>query len=164
MFGVGGGVRELKGGTEVKLRRVGGWYERIAVTDRLRRTFQLFQGQKRVCFLKKIFSDIDEKQIWLEKNNDWHWGYEGVYGPECWGLHHAACNGRKQSPIDIKYAGVSPTSEPTGPPGTALEMTGYENTTNGIFKNNGHTAVRRLGCFQSYNIYIICIMMTNFQL
>ena len=63
----------------------------------------------------------------------------------------------KQSPIDIKYAGVSPTSEPSG---TALEMTNYaavkfskfSNTgehygsddklvTNGIFKNNGHTAV-----------------------
>ena len=95
--------------------------------------------------------------------DDWHWGYEGVYGPECWGLHHPACNGLKQSPIDIKYAGVSPTSE-----STALEMTDYasvrftkfSNTgehygsddnraTNGIFKNNGHTAVRKLRCFRS---------------
>ena len=91
------------------------------------------------------------------QGDDWHWGYEGVYGPACWGFHHPACNGRKQSPIDIKYAGVSPTSEPSG---TALEMTNYaavkfskfsntgehygsddKRVTNGIFKNNGHTAV-----------------------
>lgn len=94
----------------------------------------------------------------------WHWGYEGVYGPSCWGTHVEACNGRKQSPIDIpaKYGGLLPGTE-TVP----LSMTGYkavrfatfsntgenygafqlhqggddDRVSNGIFKNNGHTAV-----------------------
>jgi len=93
----------------------------------------------------------------------WHWGYEGVYGPSCWGTHVEACNGRKQSPIDIpaKYGGLLPGTE-TVP----LSMTGYkavrfatfsntgenygafqlhqggddDRVSNGIFKNNGHTA------------------------
>ena len=109
--------------------------------------------------------------------SDWHWGYEGVYGAECWGEHVPACNGVKQSPIDIpaKYGGLLPGTETT-----PLSMTGYaavrfntlSNTgenygeyqrgyygyygmgygygkrdaddnrvSNGIFKNNGHTAV-----------------------
>merc|ERR1711910_300109 len=95
--------------------------------------------------------------------DDWHWGYEGVYGPSCWGTHVEACNGRKQSPIDIpaKYGGLLPGTE-TVP----LSMTGYkavrfatfsntgenygafqlhqggddDRVSNGIFKNNGHTA------------------------
>ena len=103
--------------------------------------------------------------------SNWHWGYEGVYGPDCWGTHYEACNGVKQSPIDIpaKYGGLLPGTETT-----PLSMTGYaavrfstlSNTgenygkyhpygsygygkrdaddnrvSNGIFKNNGHTAV-----------------------
>ena len=92
--------------------------------------------------------------------DDWYWGYQGVYGPRCWGLHYDACNGRKQSPIDIptlfSFLTVRPETDP-------LEMTGYtavrfnklSNTgenygryqdegkriSNGLFKNNGHTAV-----------------------
>ena len=112
--------------------------------------------------------------------SDWHWGYEGVYGAACWGTHVPACNGLKQSPIDIpaKYGGLLPGTETT-----PLSMSGYaavrfatfSNTgenygkfhedmerigyygygygkreadgeddnrvSNGIFKNNGHTAV-----------------------
>ena len=90
--------------------------------------------------------------------SDWHWGYEGVYGASCWGVHVPACNGVKQSPIDIpaKYGGLFPGTETT-----PLSMSGYaavrfatfSNTgenhgafdknrvTTGIFKNNGHTAV-----------------------
>jgi len=89
--------------------------------------------------------------------SDWHWGYEGVYGASCWGTHVPACNGVKQSPIDIpaKYGGLFPGTETT-----PLSMSGYaavrfatfSNTgenhgsfdrnrvTTGIFKNNGHTA------------------------
>jgi len=90
---------------------------------------------------------------------DWHWGYEGVYGASCWGTHVPACNGVKQSPIDIpaKYGGLLPGSE-----STPLKMSNYaavrfatfsntgenhgdfsksdDRVSNGIFKNNGHTA------------------------
>jgi len=98
--------------------------------------------------------------------DDWHWGYEGVYGAECWGVHYEACNGIKQSPIDIpaKYGGLLPMKEKN-----PLKMSGYkkvrfgafvntgenygnlhstlqlhadddDRVSNGIFKNNGHTA------------------------
>jgi len=96
--------------------------------------------------------------------DDWHWGYEGVYGAECWGVHVPACNGVKQSPIDIpaKYGSLLPMKEST--PLTmsnyrAVRFTTFSNTgenyiqfhshpgdddddrvSNGIFKNNGHTA------------------------
>merc|ERR1712038_190617 len=42
--------------------------------------------------------------------SNWKWGYEGVYGAACWGTHVPACNGVKQSPIDIpaKYGGLLP--------------------------------------------------------
>ena len=89
--------------------------------------------------------------------SDWHWGYEGVYGASCWGVHVATCNGLKQSPIDIpkKYGGLLPGKE-----GKPLTMSNYarvaftklsndaehyddgtDRVTTGIFKNNGHTAV-----------------------
>jgi len=88
--------------------------------------------------------------------SDWHWGYEGVYGASCWGVHYPTCNGLKQSPIDIpaKYGGLFPGAE-TSP----ITMSGYarvrftslsnsaehygdgeDRVTTGIFKNNGHTA------------------------
>ena len=95
--------------------------------------------------------------------DDWHWGYEGVYGPKCWGTHYEACNGQKQSPIDIP-ALFSPLISQYEEPGAELEMTGYTDVRftrlsntgenyggyqddgnrvfDGIFKNNGHTAVR----------------------
>ena len=106
-----------------------------------------------------LFSFISDPAVACRyEGDDWHWGYEGVYGPACWGFHHPECNGLKQSPIDIKYAGVSTSPEPSASP---LEMTDYStvrfsrlsNTgehygsddkrvnSNGIFKNNGHTAV-----------------------
>ena len=104
--------------------------------------------------------------------SNWKWGYEGVYGAACWGTHVPACNGVKQSPIDIpaKYGGLLPATE-----STPLKMSGYaavrfgtfsntgenygkyqrythlvppraaeeddDRVSNGIFKNNGHTAV-----------------------
>ena len=89
--------------------------------------------------------------------SDWHWGYEGVYGPACWGKHEPACNGLKQSPIDIpaKYGGLFPKAEQT-----PLKMSNYghvrfssfsnsmerypgddERVTTGDLMNNGHTAV-----------------------
>ena len=97
--------------------------------------------------------------------DDWHWGYEGVYGAACWGVHVPACNGVKQSPIDIpaKYGSLLPMKEST--PLTmsnyqAVRFSTFSNTgenyvnfhdhgnnngddrvSNGIFKNNGHTAV-----------------------
>ena len=93
--------------------------------------------------------------------DDWHWGYEGVYGPRCWGEHYEACNGLKQSPIDIKALFSFITAKPEDQ-AAPLEMSGYSlvkfnklsNTeenygryqeesnrvTNGLFKNNGHTA------------------------
>ena len=99
----------------------------------------------------------------------WHWGYEGVYGPSCWGTHVEACNGRKQSPIDIpaKYGGLLPGTE-TVP----LSMTGYkavrfafqlhqggddDRVSNGIFKNNGHTAVC-IASLQPPCLIVICLI------
>ena len=94
--------------------------------------------------------------------DDWHWGYEGVYGAECWGTHVPACNGVKQSPIDIpaKYGGLLPLQESsplTMSNYAAVRFATFSNTgenyvnfhdedngdrvSNGIFKNNGHTAV-----------------------
>merc|ERR1711997_96477 len=88
--------------------------------------------------------------------SDWHWGYEGVYGASCWGVHYPTCNGLKQSPIDIpaKYGGLFPGAETT-----PITMSGYarvryssfsntgenygeedDRVTNGKFFNNGHTA------------------------
>jgi len=92
--------------------------------------------------------------------DDWHWGYEGVYGAECWGTHVEACNGVKQSPIDIpaKYGGLLPMQESsplTMSNYAAVRFATFSNTgenyvnfhgdeddrvSNGIFKNNGHTA------------------------
>merc|ERR1712025_809809 len=95
----------------------------------------------------------------LDGDCDFHWCYEGNCGPDHWGDYCQACNGMKQSPIDIKTAGVSATELDTplrfwnydklranqfvisnseehyGPKntrGTRLES--------GTFKNNGHTA------------------------
>ena len=99
--------------------------------------------------------------------DDWHWGYEGVYGPACWKFHVPACNGRKQSPIDIKSAGVSTTPEPT-----PLLMSGYDRVRfsklsntgehyhgsddnrvyNGELTNNGHTAVRQQDGFHQLSL------------
>merc|ERR1711997_868328 len=66
--------------------------------------------------------------------SDWHWGYEGVYGAECWGTHVPACNGVKQSPIDIpaKYGGLLPGTETT-----PLSMTGYAAVRFNTLSNTG---------------------------
>jgi len=65
--------------------------------------------------------------------SDWHWGYEGVYGAACWGTHVEACNGLKQSPIDIpaKYGGFFPKPETT-----PLRMSNYANVRFGSFSNS----------------------------
>ena len=98
--------------------------------------------------------------------DDWHWGYEGLYGAECWGVHYEACNGKKQSPIDIpaNYNGMQPqtesnvlkmsnyalvrfgafanTGENYGNLHSTLQLDADDNrVSNGIFENNGHTAV-----------------------
>jgi len=66
--------------------------------------------------------------------SNWHWGYEGVYGAACWGTHYPACNGVKQSPIDIpaKYGGLLPATE-----STPLSMSGYAAVRFGTFSNTG---------------------------
>ena len=54
--------------------------------------------------------------------DDWHWGYEGKYGPACWGSHYDACNGLQQSPIDIPaWQSFFFTQQETNP----LKMSGY---------------------------------------
>jgi len=66
--------------------------------------------------------------------SNWHWGYEGKYGAECWGTHVPACNGLKQSPIDIpaKYGGLLPGTETT-----PLSMSGYAAVRFATFSNTG---------------------------
>ena len=66
--------------------------------------------------------------------SNWKWGYEGVYGAACWGTHVPACNGVKQSPIDIpaKYGGLLPATE-----STPLSMSGYAAVRFGTFSNTG---------------------------
>ena len=85
-----------------------------------------------------------------------HWGYEGAAGPDYWGEQYPACNGLKQSPINIVTAGAAWMEEPS----LALSFSNYEqirlaqlgnteehyhsiNNTrlvSGSIKNNGHTA------------------------
>lgn len=87
--------------------------------------------------------------------DDYHWGYEGVYGPACWGIKYDLCNGMKQSPIDIPKSTFLNTAAETTP----LKMSSYssirfstftntgenygpgdDRVSNGVFHNNGHTA------------------------
>ena len=85
-----------------------------------------------------------------------HWGYEGPTGPEYWGEQYPACNGLKQSPINIVTDGATWMEEPS----PSLSFSNYEqirlaqlgnteehyhsldNTrlVSGSIKNNGHTA------------------------
>jgi len=117
-------------------------------------TASLFNSFVSMLFAPQTTTSVDCTYT----GDDWKWGYEGVYGASCWGVHVEACNGVKQSPIDIpaKYGGLLPGTETT-----PLTMSGYaavrfatfSNTgenhgsfdrnrvSNGIFKNNGHTAV-----------------------
>jgi len=89
---------------------------------------------------------------------DFHWCYEGDCGPDKWGTAFEACNGKEQSPIDIKYAGGSPSAEPAAINFANYDkiriedfiLTNSEEHYNGIpdrdrleagtVKNNGHTA------------------------
>merc|ERR1712012_488928 len=95
--------------------------------------------------------------------DDYHWCYEGDCAPSTWGQCVDACNGQKQSPIDIPVAVQSGPISGTKP----LTFTNYENVrvdtlsnsvehyrnsfnvnvdasgdriTDGTLKNNGHTA------------------------
>jgi len=115
-------------------------------------TASLFNSFVSMLFAPQTTTSVDCTYT----GSDWHWGYEGVYGPSCWGVHYDTCNGLKQTPIDIpaKYGGLLPGSE-----SAPLTMSNYarvaftklsneaehygegdDRVTTGIFKNNGHTA------------------------
>lgn len=87
--------------------------------------------------------------------SNWHWGYEGVYGAACWGTHVPACNGLKQSPIDIpaKYGGLLPGTETT-----PLSMSGYAAVRFATFSNTGenygkfHDDMERYGGYSDYDV------------
>jgi len=127
--------------------------DRVVMVSAIAFTASLFNSLIAALFAPQTTTSVDCTYT----GSSWHWGYEGVYGASCWGTHVPACNGVKQSPIDIpaKYGGLFPGTETT-----PLSMSGYaavrfatfSNTgenhgsfdqnrvTTGIFKNNGHTA------------------------
>jgi len=82
----------------------------------------------------------------------YHWGYDGAHGPEHWGDEFPACNGMKQSPINIVSAGVDtflPDDLSFGNydqirvaqlGNTGEHYPGATRLVEGSIKNNGHTA------------------------
>jgi len=88
-------------------------------------------------------------------DQEFHWCYEGDCGPDRWGDHFEACNGKKQSPIDI-VTGASPVAPPSQLSFGNYDKIRIEALSNseehyivdgkdtrledGTFKNNGHTA------------------------
>jgi carbonic anhydrase len=60
-----------------------------------------------------------------------YWGYEGTHGPAYWGNTYPACNGMKQSPIDIVYATPVTTMAEPAP----LTFTGYQNVRTNVLGN-----------------------------
>ena len=82
-----------------------------------------------------------------------HWSYEGSAGPTHWGEEFPACNGLKQSPIDIVIVGAIGQAEPAPITfgnydqirmvelgNTGEHYPGSTRLTEGSIKNNGHTA------------------------
>jgi len=108
---------------------------------------------------KFCFKDGGMPVTCLDGEEKFHWCYEGDCGPKFWGTEFEACNGMKQSPIDIKSEGATPT-----PPPAPLDFGNYDKiraehwvASNseehygtqdskgnrleaGTLKNNGHTA------------------------
>jgi len=92
-------------------------------------------------------------------DHEFHWCYEGDCGPDRWGDEFPACNGLKQSPIDI-ITGPTPVSPPSPLSfgnyekirASQLQLTNQMENYGGVvdakgtrleagtFKNNGHTA------------------------
>ena len=84
---------------------------------------------------------------------EYHWGYEGPAGPEHWGEQFPACDGLKQSPIDIVSVGAVNQAEPSPMSfgnydqirmvqlgNTGEHYPGATRLVDGSIKNNGHTA------------------------
>ena len=69
---------------------------------------------------------------------DFHWCYEGDCGPAMWGKHHKACNGNKQSPIDIPFTKKIRSASTSKPLNFAKYSSGI---INGTLVNNGHSVV-----------------------
>jgi len=78
------------------------------------------------------------KKLLPESGNKLNWCYQGDCGPRHWGENYEECNGRKQSPIDIKIShGTKPIK-----PRTPLLFENYDKVhfKQGGLKNNGYSA------------------------
>jgi len=77
-------------------------------------------------------SNFAVRPVQLASEEGWPWGFEGENGPATWGAHFATCNGRQQSPIDIK------TSNVVSRPANALVLD-WKSQSGLIVKDTGHT-------------------------
>nr|AAX16122.1 carbonic anhydrase precursor [Tridacna gigas] len=68
------------------------------------------------------------------------WDYVGYQGVDSWSTYYATCSGKKQSPIDIPAVTSVKVAQFDSNKGLdTLEFINYDQTINGIIKNNGHT-------------------------
>lgn len=82
-----------------------------------------------------------------EKDHKPHWSYEGETGPEKWGqlcTSFSDCNGKKQSPIDLKGAEFEE--------GLGELAIMYKNTSTLKAINNGHTVQVNLDAENSFEV------------
>ena len=69
---------------------------------------------------------------------EFHWCYEGDCGPAMWGKYHKACNGNKQSPIDVPFTNEMKSASTSKPLNFAKYSSGI---INGTLVNTGHSVV-----------------------